>query len=146
MSIPSPSAPRRPIGIYVLALLLFLVGAIWLLAAIVLPLMGISLVPWYIYLAAAAYFMILGWGLWSVRRWAYLAALLMCVVLAYYLIQTAVVLRQNVLLPFLLVAAIFGYLIQSRIRAVFLAAPGERAGEQPTGGAADEPPASGEEG
>jgi hypothetical protein len=121
---PSPSSPNRPSGVIVLALLLFLVGGIWLLAAIILPIMGVTLVPWYVYLAAAAYFLIVGWGLWDVRRWAYVTALLMCVVLFYYLLQTAIILQQNVLLPFVLVAAIFGYLLQSRVRVAFLAPPG----------------------
>jgi|GEM_PF-1917154 len=129
MTKPSLSSPNRPIGVSVLALLLFLVGGIWLLATIVLPLMGVTLVPWYVYLAAAAYFLIVGWGLWGVRRWAYITALLMCVVLFYYLLRTAIVLQQNVLLPFLLVAAIFGYMLQSRVRAAFLAPPGTQAGD-----------------
>ena len=72
---------KLPRGVYVLALLLFLGGGIMLLAAIVLPIQGTNLVPWYIYLAYAAYLMAVGWGLWGARRWAYLAALLMCVVL-----------------------------------------------------------------
>lgn len=132
-----PSEARRPVGIYVLALLMFLVGGIWLLAAVALPLLSISLVPWYVYLAAAVYFLVLGWGMWGLRRWSYLAALLMCAVLAFYLIRTAVVFQQNMLLPFLLVAAIFGYLIQPRVRAAFLAPPGA----PPEPGAAPAPPA-----
>ena len=108
-------------GIYLFALLLFLVGGIFLLAAIALPFMGVTLVPWYVYLGAAAYFLVLGWGVWGLRRWAYFAALLMCVVFAYYLVQTAIVFQRNVLLPFLLLVAIFGYLLQTRVRASFLA-------------------------
>src|SRR5262245_18715293 len=116
------SPRKRPTGIYLFALLLFLVGGIFLLAAIILPFMGVTLVPWYVYLGAAAYFLFLGWGGWGVRRWAYFAALFMCVVLGYYLARTALVFLQNVLLPFLLLAAIFVYLLQSRVRASFLAA------------------------
>ena len=114
------SAPnKRPMGVYLLASLLLLVGGIWLVAAIALPLTGVTLVPWYVYLGAAAYFLTLGWGLWRARRWAYFATLLMCVVLAYYLVQTAVVFQRNVLLPFVLLVVIFGYLIQRRVRAAF---------------------------
>lgn len=122
-----PSEARRPAGVYALALLMFLVGGVWLLAAVALPLLGVSLAPWFVYLAAAIYFLVVGWGMWGGRRWAYLTALLMCAVLAFYLIRTAIVFQQNVLLPFLLVAGIFGYLIQSRVRAAFLASPDPRA-------------------
>jgi hypothetical protein len=111
---------KRPLGVSLLALLLFLIAGIWLLAAVALPLLAVPLAPWYIYLAAGAYFLVIGWGIWGVRRWAYLAALLMCVVLLFYQFQTAIVLRQNVLVPFLILALILGYLSQSRVRAVFL--------------------------
>ena len=103
-----------------LAVLLFLGGGIMLLAAIVLPIQGTNLVPWYIYLAYAAYLLAVGWGLWGARRWAYIAALLMCLVLAFYQLQTAVVLRKNALFPFLALAVAFGYLIQPKVRAAFL--------------------------
>ena len=116
---PKP-ARKLPRGVYILALLLFLGGGIMLLASIVLPIQGTNLVPWYIYLAYAAYMMAIGWGLWGARRWAYLAALLMCVVLGFYQLQTAVVLQKNALFPFLALAVIFGYLIQPRLRAIFL--------------------------
>lgn len=111
---------KLPRGVYVLALLLFLGGGIMLLAAIVLPIQGTNLVPWYIYLAYAAYLLTVGWGLWGARRWAYLAALIMCVVLAFYQLQTAVVLQKNALFPFLGLAIVFGYLIQPKVRRVFL--------------------------
>ena len=112
--------PKLPRGVYALALLLFLGGGIMLLAAIVLPIQGTNLVPWYIYLAYAAYLLTVGWGLWGARRWAYLAALIMCLVLAFYQLQTAVVLQRNALFPFLGLAIVFGYLIQPKVRAVFL--------------------------
>jgi hypothetical protein len=111
---------KLPRGVYILALLLFMAGGVMLLAAIVLPIQGTNLVPWYVYLAYAAYLIVVGWGLWGARRWAYLAALLMCVVLGFYQLQTAVVLRKNALLPFLALAVIFGYLIQPKLRAIFL--------------------------
>jgi hypothetical protein len=122
MSEPTQSkhANKRPLGVSLLALLLFLISGIWLLAAAALPLLGVPPAPWYIYLAAGVYFLIVGWGVWGVRRWAYFAALLMCVVLLFYQFQTALVLRQNVLVPFLVLVTIFGYLVQPRIRAVFL--------------------------
>jgi hypothetical protein len=111
---------KLPRGVYVLASLLFLAGGVMLLAAIVLPIQGTNLVPWYIYLAYAAYLLAIGWGLWGARRWAYLAALLMCVVLGFYQLQTAVVLQKNALFPFLALAVMFGYLIQPKLRAIFL--------------------------
>ena len=110
----------RPLGVALLALLLFLVGGIWLLSAVALPLLDVPLAPWYISLAAAAYFLIVGWGLWGVRRWAYIAALLMCVVLLFYQLRTAIVLQQNVLVPFLVLVVMFGYLVQPRVRTAFL--------------------------
>jgi hypothetical protein len=116
----SKSDRKLPRGVYILALLLFLAGGVMLLAAIVLPIQGTNIVPWYIYLAYAAYLIVVGWGLWGARRWAYLAALLMCVVLAFYQLQTAIVLQKNALLPFLVLAVIFGYLIQPKLRAIFL--------------------------
>jgi hypothetical protein len=116
-----PTPERKlPRGVYALALLLFLGGGIMLLAAIVLPIQGTNLAPWYIYLAYAAYLLVVGWGLWGARRWAYLAALLMCLVLAFYQIQTAVVLQKNALFQFLALAVAFGYLIQPKVREVFL--------------------------
>ena len=77
-------------------------------------------VPWYFYLAAGAYFLIVGWGLWGVRRWAYTAALLMCVVLLFYQLRTAIVWQQNVLVPFLVLVVIFGYLVRPHVRTAFL--------------------------
>jgi hypothetical protein len=118
------SKSRRPLGVALLALLMFLVGAIWLLAAVALPLLGSPLAPWYILLGAAAYFLALGWGLWGARRWAYLAALLMCGVLGFYQLRAALLFGQNVLAPLLVLGAIFAYLIQPRVRAAFL--PAER--------------------
>ena len=118
--------PRRrklPLGIYIVALFMFLAGSVALLAAIVLPLRGQTLVPWYIYLAYAAYLLIVGWGLWGGRRWAYLAALLMCIVLGFEQLRAAVLLGQDVLVQALVLAAIFVYLIRPRIRQVFLAKP-----------------------
>ena len=111
---------KRPLGVALLALLLFLIGGIWLLSAVALPLLGVSAAPWYIDLAAGAYFLIVGWGLWGVRRWAYITALLMCVVLLFYQLQTAIVLQQNVLVPFLVLVVILGYLVRPQVRAVFL--------------------------
>src|SRR6476660_4164189 len=116
-----PKPERKlPRGVYIIALLLFLGGGIMLLAAIILPIQGTNLVPWYIYLAYAAYLMAVGWGLWGGRRWAYVAALLMCVVLGFYQLQIAVVLQKNALFPFLVLAVMFGYLVQPKLRAVFL--------------------------
>src|SRR5262245_9160581 len=120
MTEPSAARHKVPLGIHLLALLLFLVGGIWLLAAVALPLLSVPPAPWYIYLAAAAYFLIVGWGVWGARRWAYFAALLMCIVLLYYQLQAAIVLGQNVIVPFLVLVAIFGYLVRPRVRAVFL--------------------------
>jgi hypothetical protein len=114
------STHKRPLGVTLLALLMFLVGGLWLLAAVALPLLGVLLAPWYIHLAAAAYFLVVGWGLWGVRRWAYFTALLMCVVLAFYQLQTAIFLDQNVLAPLLILILIFGYLLLPRVRVVFL--------------------------
>ena len=111
---------KRPLGVSLLALLLFLIGGIWLLSAFALPLLGLPPAPWYIYLAAGAYFLIVGWGVWGVRRWAYITALLMCVVLLFYQLQTAIVLQQNVLVPFLVLVVILGYLVQPHVRAAFL--------------------------
>ena len=117
----SPTAGRKiPVGVHILALLLFLVGAIWLLAALILPFLGTNVAPWYVELAAAAYFVIVGWGLWGGQRWSYFAALLMCVVLGYYVFQTAIVFQQNMLLPLLVLVAIAGYLIRPSVRAAFL--------------------------
>ena len=115
------SMRKRPLGVSALALLMFLAGGIWLLAGLVLPFTGVPAAPWYIMLGAAAYFLVLGWGLWGLRRWAYVAALLMCAVLGFTQLQSAVVLGQNVLVPALLLLATFGYLLLPHVRAVFLA-------------------------
>ena len=95
---------RLPRGVYALSLLMFLAGGILLLAALILPIqgtnfVGASVVPWYFYIGYAAYFLVVGWGLWAGRRWAYLAALLMCVVLAFYQFRTAIVLRLLLSIP-----------------------------------------------
>lgn len=128
MTEPSTEARTLPRGVYVVALLLFLTGGILLLAALILPitgtnLIGTSVVPWYMYALYAAYFLVVGWGLWAWRRWAYLAALLMCVVLAFYQFQTAIVLQRNALFQFLALAVMFIYLIQPKVRAAFLRPP-----------------------
>jgi hypothetical protein len=127
------SDKRLPRGVYVLACLLFLGGGVMLLAAVVLPIQGTNLVPWYVYITYAAYLLVVGWGLWGARRWAYLAALLMCVVLIFYQFQSAIVLQQNTLFQFLALAVIFGYLIQPKVRARFLRpAAREPIREEPT--------------
>ena len=120
MANPAKPEPKLPRGVYALALLLFLGGGIMLLEAIVLPIQGTNLVPWYVYLAYAVYLLTVGWGLWGARRWAYLATLIMCLVLAFYQLQTAVVLQKNALFPFLGLAIVFGYLIQPKLREIFL--------------------------
>lgn len=111
---------RLPRGVYVLALLMFLAGATALLAAVALPFMGTNLVPWYVYLGYAAYFVVVGYGLWGGKRWSYIATLLMCLVLAFYQFQTALVLRQNALVQVVVLTAIFIYMIQPQVRAAFL--------------------------
>jgi hypothetical protein len=125
MTDPATTLAKLPRGVYVISILLFLAGGVLLLAALVLPLLGAnvigdSTVPWYLYALYAAYFLALGWGLWRGRRWAYLAALLMCVVLAFYQFQTAIVLQRNSLVQFLILAAMFIYLLQPHVRAAFL--------------------------
>jgi hypothetical protein len=124
-----PPTHNRPLGIYIVAMFMFLAGSLALLAAIVLPLRGQAQVPWYIYLAYAAYLLTLGWGLWGGRRWAYLAALLMCVVLAFEQLRAAVFLGQDVLIQLLVLAAIFGCLIRPRVRQVFLGKPASSSSE-----------------
>src|SRR6266540_606663 len=113
MSDQTRSEKRLPRGVYVLASLMFLAGAALLLAAFVLPFMGANLVPWYVYLGYALYFVVVGYGLWGGKRWSYIATLLMCVVLIFYQFRTA-------LLQVILLAAIFIYMIQPQVRAAFL--------------------------
>jgi hypothetical protein len=125
MSDQTKSEKRLPRGVYVLASLMFLTGAALFLAAFVLPYMGTNLVPWYVYLGYALYFLIVGYGLWGGRRWSYIATLLMCVVLIFYQFQTALVLQQNALLQVILLAAIFIYMLQPQVRAAFLGSNNE---------------------
>jgi len=120
MSDQTKSEKRLPRGVYVLASLMFLAGAALILATFVLPYMGTNLVPWYVYLGYALYFVIVGYGLWGGKRWSYIATLLMCVVLIFYQFQTAIVLQQNALFQVILLAAIFIYMLQPRVRAAFL--------------------------
>ncbi len=109
-----------PRGVYVLAALMFLAGAALFAAAFVLPSMGANLVPWYVYLGYALYFVVVGYGLWVGKRWSYIATLLMCVVLVFYQFRAALVLRQNALLQVILLAVIFIYMLQPQVRAAFL--------------------------
>jgi hypothetical protein len=120
MSESTKSDRPLPRGVYVLAALMFLAGAALLLAAIALPIMGTGLVPWYVYLGYALYFLLVGYGLWGGKRWSYIATLLMCVVLTYYQFQTAVVLGQNALWQVVVLAAILIYMLQPAVRAAFL--------------------------
>lgn len=122
------AAKKRPRGIYVLALFMFLIGGIALLAGLILPIQGGNIAPWYVYLSYAAYLVIVGWGLWGMQRWAYFAALLMCLVLGFYQLQTALLLEQNVLLQALMLAAIFFYLLRPQVRAAFLGRSIEESG------------------
>jgi hypothetical protein len=124
MSNPKESDRKLPRGVYALAVLMFLAGGALLLAALILPLMGTNLVPWYVYLGYAVYFVVVGYGLWGGKRWAYIATLLMCVVLVFYQFQAAVVLRQNALVQVVLLAAVFIYMLRPQVRAAFLH-PGE---------------------
>jgi hypothetical protein len=120
MSDQNKSEKRLPRGVYVLASLMFLAGAALLLAAFVLPYMGTNLVPWFVYLSYALYFVVVGYGLWSGKRWSYIATLLMCVVLIFYQFQTAIVLQQNALFQVILLVVIFIYMLQPQVRAAFL--------------------------
>src|SRR3954447_4694964 len=110
MSNPTELDRKLPRGVYVLAALMFLAGGALLLAALILPLLGTNLVPWYVYLGYAVYFVVVGYGLWGGKRWAYIATLLMCVVLVFYQFQAAVVLRQNALFQVVLLVAVFIYM------------------------------------
>jgi uncharacterized membrane protein (DUF2068 family) len=114
------SEKRLPRGVYGLASLMFLAGAALLLAAFVLPYMGTNLVPWFVYLGYGLYFVVVGYGLWSGKRWSYIATLFMCIVLTFYQFQTAIVLQQNALFQVILLAAIFIYMLQPQVRAAFL--------------------------
>lgn len=109
-----------PRGIYALAMLLFLAGGALLLAALILPLLGGMQVPWYIYLLYGGYFIVVGYGLWGGKRWAYIAALLMCGVLIFYQFQAALVLGRNALFQVLLLAGVAAYLLMPNVRAAFL--------------------------
>ncbi len=120
----APTEKRLPRGVYALALLMFLAGGALGLAAIVLPVLGTAAVPWLIYLAYGAYFIVVGYGLWGARRWAYFAALMMCAVLLYYQFQNAIVLRQNALVQVLLLVGVATYLLRPGVRAAFLSPAG----------------------
>ena len=120
MSNPTELDRKLPRGVYVLAALMFLAGGALLLAALILPLLGTNLVPWYVYLGYAVYFVVVGYGLWGGKRWAYIATLLMCVVLVFYQFQAAIVLRQNALVQVVLLAAVFIYMLRPQVRAAFL--------------------------
>lgn len=132
-------AKKLPRGVYVISLLLFLSGGLLLLAALILPLTGTNLVgnsvvPWYFYVLYGGYFLAVGWGLWGGRRWAYVAALLMCVVLGFYQVQNAVVLGRNALFQLIALVAIFVYLLQPGVRGAFL---GHEASTDTTDGETD---------
>ena len=116
---------RLPRGVYLLASLLFLAGGALLLAALILPFLGNNLVPWYIYLGYAVYFIVVGYGLWGAKRWSYIATLLMCLVLSFYQFQSAIVLGQNALVQVLILAAVFIYMLRPQVRAAFLRQGGE---------------------
>jgi len=120
MSEPTKSDRRLPRGVYALAALMFLAGGALLLAGLILPFLGTNLVPWYVYLGYAVYFLVVGYGLWGGKRWSYIATLLMCLVLAFYQFQMALVLRQNALLQVVVLAAIFIYMLLPQVRAAFL--------------------------
>ena len=97
-----------PRGVYALASLLFLAGGALLLAALILPFLGTASVPWFIYLLYGGYFLVIGYGLWGGKRWAFFATLLMCAVLGFYQLQNALVLGIAV------------YMLQPAVRAAFL--------------------------
>ncbi|KPV52243.1 hypothetical protein SE17_16645 [Kouleothrix aurantiaca] len=109
-----------PRGVYALASLLFLAGGALLLAAIILPLLGTASVPWFIYLLYGGYFLVIGYGLWGGKRWAFFATLLMCAVLGFYQFQNALVLGRNALFQVIVLAAIAVYMLQPAVRAAFL--------------------------
>ena len=117
-----PTAPDRklPRGVHALAVLMFLAGGALLLASVALPVLGSAAVPWYVYLLYGGYFLVVGYGLWSGRRWAYVATLLMCAVLMFYQFQFALVLGRNALLQVLLLVAVAVYMLQPAVRAAFL--------------------------
>ncbi len=114
---------KLPRGVYVLASLMFLAGGALMLAALVLPILGTAMVPWFIYLLYGTYFVVMGYGLWGGKRWAYFATLLMCAVLTFYQFQNALVLGQNALVQVILLVAIAVYMLLPAVRAAFLAQP-----------------------
>ncbi|MCG8353318.1 MAG: hypothetical protein MI924_36600 [Chloroflexales bacterium] len=117
---PQPTKPKRLIGVLLIALLFYTAGAFLLFASALAGQMALAAAPWRLYFLGAIYFIVLGWGMWGAKRWAYFAALLMCAVSAYYLIMSALQLNQFVLVPFTLIALLAGYLVQPRVRAAFL--------------------------
>ena len=117
---PQPAKPKRLIGVLLIALLFYTAGAFLLFASALAGQMALAAAPWRLYFLGAIYFIVLGWGMWGAKRWAYFAALLMCAVSAYYLIMSALQLNQFVLVPFTLIALLAGYLVQPRVRAAFL--------------------------
>lgn len=114
---------KLPRGVYVLVSLMFLAGGALMLAALVLPILGTAMVPWFIYLLYGTYFVVIGYGLWGGKRWAYFATLLMCAVLTFYQFQNALVLGQNALVQVILLVAIAVYMLLPAVRAAFLAQP-----------------------
>lgn len=123
----TPNDRKLPRGVYALALLMFLAGGALMLAALILPLLGTSTAPWFIYLLYGTYFIVVGYGLWAGRRWAYFATLLMCAVLMFYQFQTALVLGRNALVQVVFLVAIAIYLLRAPVRGAFLR-PGGQAG------------------
>jgi hypothetical protein len=106
------SRVRRPRGVLVLALLLFLFAGVGLLAAL-LPQLREPEVPTPVYLVASLYFGMLGWGLLKLRRWAWYATLIAIAISAYFGVQLQ-------LASLLFLAAAAAYLLWPKVRVAFL--------------------------
>ncbi len=92
--IPTPtagySAPsgERPLGVTILAVLEIIVGALGLFGAVSLIMVG-AMIPWLgafamilgvVVLFLALIDLIVGWGLWSLKSWAWMVALIVNII------------------------------------------------------------------
>lgn len=119
---PKPEAKDKlPRGVIMIALLLW-VGAFFTAGVMLVPTATLEQfdLPRSLLLVGALALAVLGYGLIRLRRWAWIAAILVAFVNGYFLLLIALDQGTSQFAGLLVLVAMVAYLLQPRIRARFL--------------------------
>jgi len=119
---------ERPKGVMIIAILEIIVGAVAISYWGLLVPIGITerietvyLARFFMELLMGVFYVVIGWGLWTIRHWAYQGAIILA---AYGLILAVLSLLGNLIpiIPVLIHGSILYYIRRPEIKELFLAA------------------------